>query len=312
MEITFLGTSAGVPTLARNVSCVALRLPQRGEVWLFDCGEGTQQQLLRSDLKLSQITRIFITHMHGDHVFGLTGLLATCGMANHAARIDLYGPPGLDEYLSATVRRSQTRFSYPVETHAIEAGEIFADDEYAVSCRPLEHRIPAYGFRVSERERPGRFCVEEAQGLGITPGPLYGKLKAGESVMLSDGRTIDGRDLCGPPLKGRTLVYCTDTIYCREAVALARDADLLIHEATFADDDEDLACQSLHSTATMAANVAAEAGASDLYLTHFSPRYAPGGKINLDQLLHEARAVFPQTFLAHDFLTVEIARRENA
>lgn len=310
MQITFLGTSAGVPTRSRNVSCVALRLPQRGEVWLFDCGEGTQHQLLRSDLKISQVTRVFITHLHGDHLFGLAGLLATAGMAGDARRIDIYGPTGLKQYLQDTTRSSETHFSYEVEVHTVATGAVFEDDEFKVVCEPLKHRVETYGYAVIERDRAGAFDVEKAEALGIPSGPLYGRLKRGERVRLADGREVDGRDFCGPTLVGRRVVYCTDTIYCQSAVELARDADLLIHEATFANADEDLALRSLHSTTAMAARVALEAGAKQLLLTHFSPRYAPGNQFQPDDLLAEARAIFPSTELARDFLTVEVPRRQ--
>lgn len=308
MQITFLGTSAGVPTRSRNVSCVALRLPQRGEVWLFDCGEGTQHQLLRSDLKLSQITRIFITHLHGDHLFGLVGLLATAGMAGHASRIDIYGPRGLDDYVRDITRSSETHFSYPSEVHIIKEGLVFEDKDFIVTCGALKHRVETYGYRVTERDRAGSFDVESARLLGIPSGPLYGRLKGGERVTLPDGREVDGRDFCGPTVAGRRVVYCTDTIYCRSAVELARDADLLIHEATFAGADEDLAQRSLHSTSLMAARVAVEAGAKRLAITHLSPRYAFGNALGPDDLLNEARAIFPRTELAHDFLTIEVPR----
>ncbi len=299
-----------MPTKARNVSCVALRLPQRGEVWLFDCGEGTQHQLLKSDLKLSQITRIFIPHMHGDHIFGLMGLLATCGMAGHVGRIDIYGPPGLSEFIRESTHHSQTHFSYPAQVHTVEAGEVFADAEFAVSCRPLTHRVPAYGFRVTERDRAGHLDVARATSLGIPAGPLYGRLKRGERVTLADGREIDGRELCGPVERGRSLAYCTDTVYCRNAVELARDANLLIHEATFAREDEDLARQSMHSTTEEAARVALEAQAKLLFITHFSPRYVEGNAITPEDLLRQSRAIFPPTEMARDFLSVEVARHQ--
>jgi ribonuclease Z len=311
VEITFLGTSAGVPTRSRNVSCVALRLPQRGEVWLFDCGEGTQHQLLRSDLKLSQITRIFITHLHGDHLFGLTGLLASAGMAGHAERIDVYGPPGLDEYFRDTTRSSETHFSYTVEVHTVEAGTIFEDEEFTVSCRTLVHRVPTFGYRVVERDRAGAFDVERARAMGIPPGPLYGKLKRGERVTLADGREVNGRELCAPDITGRRIVYCTDTIYCPSAVELAREADVLIHEATYAVEDEDLARRSLHSTTAMAARVAVEARARQLLITHLSPRYAPGNAVEPLDLLAEARTIFPRTELAQDFLTISVPPRRT-
>lgn len=312
LQITFLGTSSGVPTRSRNVSSIALRLPQRAEVWLFDCGEGTQHQILRSDLKTSQITRIFITHMHGDHIFGLMGLLASCGLAGNMSRIDLYGPPGLEQYLKACQRYSQTRFSYPVQVHTVSPGLIYEDAELSVFCAPLEHRVTAFGYRIQEQDRAGRFDVAKASALGIPSGPLYGRLKRGEVVQLLDGREINGAALCGPAEIGRKVAYCTDTIYCEDAVSLARDADVVIHEATFAHQDAELAYQRLHSTSTMAAQVALMAEAKLLFLTHFSPRYAPGNALQIEDLLQEARAIFPQTKLAHDFLVYDIPRRQAA
>ncbi|MBD1832825.1 ribonuclease Z [Cyanobacteria bacterium FACHB-472] len=311
MQITFLGTSSGVPTRSRNVSSVALRLPQRGKFWLFDCGEGTQHQLLRSDLKMGQLDRIFITHMHGDHIFGLMGLLASCGLAGNTQRMDIYGPAGLNEYLRASRQYSSTHFSYPVQVHAVQPGIVYEDEEYIVSCLPLKHRVTAFGYRVTEKDRPGRFNVEKAAEMGIPPGRVYGQLKRGETVTLLDGRQISGTDLCGETEIGRKIVYCTDTVYCDEAVELSRDADVLIHEATFAHQDAQLAFDRLHSTSTMAAQVAYAAGVNQLIMTHFSPRYAPGNAIVLDDLLAEARAIFPNTKLAYDFMTYEVQRNRN-
>lgn len=309
MQITFLGTSSGVPTRSRNVSSIALRLPQRAEVWLFDCGEGTQHQFLRSDLKVSQLSRIFITHLHGDHIFGLMGLLASCGLAGNATRIDIYGPSGLSEYLQSCTRYSQTHFSYPVKVHKIEPGVIFEDDEYIVTCEYLKHRVTALGYRVIEKDKPGRFDVEKAKKLGIPSGPIYGQLKQGQVVTLPDGRIINGAELCGDVQIGRKFVYCTDTIFCDGAVDLATDADVLVHEATFSHQDAEMAFQRLHSTSTMAAQVALAAQVKLLIMTHFSPRYAPGNSIVLDDLLQEARAIFPNTEMAYDFLSYEIPRR---
>lgn len=311
MHVTFLGTSAGVPTRQRNVSAVALGLPERGEMWLFDCGEGTQQQLMRSRLKLSQLARIFITHMHGDHFFGLPGLLATCGMAGHVERIEVYGPPEIEAFVRESFRLSEGRFGYALEVHAVHEGLVYEDEDFVVTCRELKHRIPSFGYRVEERERPGAFDVEKARALGIPSGPLYGRLKSGETISLPDGRTFDGHEFCGPPKEGRTFIYCTDTIYCRSAVELARGADLLVHEATYAVCDEDLARRSLHSTTGMAARVALEAGVKQLAITHFSPRYAPGGAVEPEELLREARETFPATLMARDFLTVEIERPDK-
>ena len=311
MQITFLGTSSGVPTRSRNVSSIALRLPQRAELWLFDCGEGTQHQFLRSELKVSQLSRIFITHMHGDHVFGLTGLLASCGLGGNVKSVDLYGPPALEDYLQAGLRYSQTHLAYPIKIYKSKPGVIYEDDEYVVSCGYLKHRVTAFGYRVTEKDRPGHFNVEKAKALGIPPGPIYGKLKQGEWVTLSDGRKINGADLCGAPQIGRKFVYCTDTVFCDGAVELAQGADLLVHEATFSHQDAEMAFQRLHSTSTMAAQVALAAGVKHLIMTHFSPRYAPGNPILLDDLLQEARAIFPNTDMAYDFLSYEIPRRNG-
>lgn len=310
MEVTFLGTSSGVPTRARNVSSIGLKLPQRAEVWLFDCGEGTQHQLLRSELKSSQIRRIFITHMHGDHIFGLMGLLASCGLAGNNHRVDIYGPEDLSGYIKACLRYSQMRFAFPVQVHRVMPGVVWEDEEFRVTCAPLKHRVPAFGYRVSERDRAGEFDVAKAQKLGIPPGPVYGQLKRGETVTLPDGRVLDGKEFCAPSQPGRHFVYCTDTIYCDQAVALAQGADVLVHESTFAHQDAELAFERLHSTSTMAAQVALAAGVKQLILTHFSPRYAPGNPLQLADLLAEAQAIFPNTMLASDFFTYAIARSQ--
>lgn len=311
MQITFLGTSSGVPTRSRNVSSIALRLPQKAELWLFDCGEGTQHQFLRSELKVSQLSRIFITHMHGDHIFGLMGLLATCGLAGNPSRIDIYGPPELEDYLKSCTRYSQTHFSYPVKVHPVKPGIIYEDDEYIVRSGPLKHRVPAFGYRIEEKDRPGRFDVEKAKALGIPPGPIYGKLKQGEIVTLPDGRKINGSALCGKTEVGRKLVYCTDTVFCEAAIELAQYADVLIHESTFSHLDADMAFQRLHSTSTMAAQVALSAQVKTLLMTHFSPRYAPGNDIVLEDLLKEARSIFPNTKMAYDFMSYEIPRNQD-
>ena len=311
MEITFLGTSSGVPTRSRNVSSIALRLPQRAEVWLFDCGEGTQHQLLRSDVKVSQITRIFITHMHGDHIYGLMGLLASCGLAGNAQTIEIFGPPDLADYLKACARYSHLKLSNRVRVYGVSPGILYEDEGFTVSFGLLKHRIPAFGYRIAEKDRPGRFNVDQAIALGIPPGPIYGQLKQGKTVTLSDGRRIRGKELCGEKEIGRKVVYCTDTVFCEGAIDLAQDADVLIHEATFAHQDAQLAFDRLHSTSTMAAQVALGAGVKQLIMTHFSPRYAPGNDLQLGDLLDEARAIFPNTILSRDFMTYEVPRRRT-
>ena len=311
MEITFLGTSSGVPTRSRNVSSVALRLPQRAELWLFDCGEGTQHQFLRSQLKFSQLSRIFITHMHGDHIFGLMGLLASSGLAGNAQDIEIFGPEGLEAYLNACSKYSYTHLSHRLKVQVVSPGLVYEDSEFKVFCDRLKHRIPAHGFRVVEKDRPGRFDIEKATALQIPSGPIYGQLKAGKTVKLPDGRKIRGSDLCGETEIGRKVVYCTDTVFCESAIDLAQDADVLIHEATFAHQDAQMAFDRLHSTSTMAAQVALAAGVKQLILTHFSPRYAPGNALQLEDLLSEAQMIFPNTILAKDFMSYEVPRRRQ-
>ena len=318
MQVTFLGTSSGVPTRARNVSAVALRLPQRSEMWLFDCGEGTQHQFLRSDLRLSQLRRVFITHMHGDHVFGLPGLLASLGLAGNSNEgIDLYGPDPLESFLKGALANSSTRIGYPLQVHrvrpAAEQGSVvFEDADLIVRCTPLTHRVPAYAYRVEQKPLAGRFDIDQARALEIPPGPVYAQLKRGETVALEDGRTIDGTTLCGPERPGVSVVYCTDTVFSEAAVELARGADLLIHESTFAHAESEMAFQKQHSTSTMAAQTAAEAGVGQLVLTHLSPRYVPGNSVTPNDLLQEAQAIFPNTILAKDFLSLDVKPRCNS
>ena len=311
VQVTFLGTSSGVPTRSRNVSAVGLRLPQRAELWLFDCGEATQHQFLRSDLRVSQLRRIFVTHMHGDHVLGLPGLLASLGLAGSCQGLDLYGPEPLRDYLEGVLRTTSTRLSYPLRIHRVadaarSGAPLLEEDGLQVRCVRLTHRVPAFAYRVDRLPRPGRFDVARARELGIPPGPVYAELKAGRTVTLDDGRVIRGDALCGPPLPGCSVVYCTDTVFSEAAVELARGADLLIHEATFAHGEAEMAIARQHSTSTMAAQTALEAGVGRLVLTHLSPRYGPGNPRTPDDLLAEARAIFPATLLARDFLSLEV------
>jgi ribonuclease Z len=250
--------------------------------------------------------------MHGDHVFGLPGLLASLGLAGTCSGIDLYGPDPLRDYLEGVLRTSSTRIGYPLRSHRVKEAArtgalLLDDDDLTVRCTPLTHRVPAYAYRVDQKPRAGRFDVDKARDLGIPPGPIYAELKAGRTVTLEDGRIINGASLCGPERPGCSVVYCTDTVFCEAAVELAAGADLLIHESTFAHAEAEMAFQRQHSTSTMAAQTALAAGAKQLVLTHLSPRYMPGNPVTPDDLLEEARAIFPNTLIAKDFLTLEVA-----
>ena len=306
IKVTFLGTSAGAPTTRRNVTAAVVQLPQRGDAWLFDCGEATQHQILRSPLRLSQLQTIFITHLHGDHIFGLPGLLASRSMQSGSETgVTIYAPRGISDFLKATLDISGSQLKYSLDIKVVTEGKIYEDSHFEVYAAPLKHRMPCFGFAIIEKEQAGIFDVEQAKALGIPPGPVYGLLKSGATVTLDDGRVIDGTALVGTPRKGRKVTICGDTIFTPNAVELARDSDLLVHEATHLQEDLALAERAFHSTATMAAETARQANAARLILTHFSARYE-GEQGRLDELLAEARAIFPNTDLARDFLTVDV------
>ena len=311
MNITFLGTSSGVPTLTRNVSSLALKLSQKAEVWLFDCGEGTQHQLIKSTIKSSQIRKIFITHMHGDHIYGLPGLLATLGLSGNSKGIDIYGPSNLKNFISSALKNSYCKISFPLKFFEVENSaqtntNLFEDELMEVKCASLKHRLPAFGYRVSEKDKPGQFNLEKAKKLNIPEGPIYARLHSGQRVKLEDGRILNGNDFCGKPRKGESFVYCTDTIFSKRAVELSKNVDLLVHESTFSDKDEEMAFEKLHSTTIMAAKTALLSNAKKLVLTHISPRYTPKSLVKPIDLLNEAKQIFPNTFLAKDFLSIKI------
>jgi len=311
VNITFLGTSSGVPTLTRNVSSLALKLSQKAEVWLFDCGEGTQHQLIKSTIKSSQIRKIFITHMHGDHIYGLPGLLATLGLSGNSKGIDIYGPANLKNFISSSLKNSFCKISFPLKFFEVENSaqtntNLFEDEFMEVKCTSLKHRLPAYGYRVNEKDKPGQFNLEKAKKLNIPEGPIYGKLHSGQRVELEDGRILNGCDFCGEPRKGESFVYCTDTLFSNRAVELSKNVDLLVHESTFSEKDEEMAFEKLHSTTTMAAKTALLSNAKKLVLTHLSPRYTSRSTVTPIDLLNEAKQIFPNTFLAKDFLTTKI------
>jgi ribonuclease Z len=290
MELWFLGTSAGMPIAGRNVTSVALRMPQnRGTFWLFDCGEGTQHQLLRTPLRLSRLEKLFITHLHGDHLFGLPGLLSSRASLGGTEPLELYGPPGLREYTESALRISGTHLGYPLHIREIGEGTVFEDRNFSVEAALLDHRIECFGYRVAELPRAGALNSRLLADLGVPSGPEYGKLKSGQDVTLEDGRIIRSSDVIGAPLPGRVVVVLGDTRPCLNAVKLARGADLLIHEATFAHDLAEKAEEYGHSTATQAAETAREAGVGRLIFTHFSSRYKPE---DLAVLEAEARSTF--------------------
>lgn len=307
MELLFLGTGAGVPAKLRNVTAMALKLlEERNAVWLFDCGEATQHQILHTSLKPRKIEKIFITHLHGDHIFGLPGLLGSRSFQGGETSLTVYGPIGIRQYIEASLQVSQTHLKYPLEIIEIEEGAIFEDEQFVIEALLLDHAIPSYGFRITEKDKPGTLDAERLIAEGIPPGPLYKQLKDGETVKLDDGRVLHGQDFLGPDQKGKIICILGDTRPCENAATLAKDADLLVHEATFAAGSEEMAHDYFHSTTIQAAELAVAAQARALCLTHISSRY---GKEKWNELAEEARAIFPNTKIAYDLLEVSIPFR---
>ncbi|MFI8685297.1 ribonuclease Z [Rossellomorea sp. NPDC077527] len=300
MELLFLGTGAGVPAKLRNVTSIALKLlEERGAVWLFDCGEATQHQILHTSLKPRRIEKIFITHLHGDHIYGLPGLLGSRSFQGGESLLTVYGPKGIKEYIEVSLSVSRTHLQYPLEVMEIEEGVVFEDDGFRVEAMELDHALPTFGYRVIEKDKPGVLKVDQLREQGVGPGPLYRRLKLGETVLLEDGREIHGQDFLGPSIPGRVVTILGDTRICSNAVELGKCADVLVHEATFNRDQEDMAREYFHSTTKQAGETALRADAKRLFLTHISSRYA---KESWEELEKEARDVFPETYIARDFL----------
>ncbi len=255
--------------------------------------------------------------MHGDHIYGLPGLLASIGLAGSSSGIEIYGPAPLRNFIDSCLYNSSSRLSYSLKFHTVENAAIhqeifFEDSHLEVKTAPLKHRIPSFAYRVNQKTRPGRFNIEKAKLKKIPPGPVYAALQRGEKVNLEDGRVFSGKDFCGPPRPGVSVVYCTDTVYTESAIELSREADLLIHESTYSYKETEMAYERGHSTATMAAQIAAKANVDQLILTHLSPRYAPGNQTCPSDLLNEAKKIFPNTQLAKDFLQIDIKKRCNS
>jgi ribonuclease Z len=303
MELQFLGTGAGMPSKMRNTSAVVLNLSAEGEgYWLFDCGEATQHQILHTSLKPRKIGKIFITHLHGDHIFGLPGLIGSRSFLGGEERLDIYGPPGLNEWLKTTLRVTNTHLNYELLVHEVGEGVVFEDADYHVTAKSLQHIIPCLGYRVEQKPLPGKLLIDKTKQAGVPNGPLLKQLKEGEDVTLEDGRIVQSADVTGDPQKGFTVAILGDTSYCSSAVELARDADILVHEATFDIETGNLAKEYGHSTIGDAARTAKEAGAKTLIANHISARFIAS---DLAQLQKQGAAIFPSLHIAEDFSRFE-------
>jgi len=301
IELVFLGTGAAVPTESRGLPSIVLRY--FGELLMFDCGEGTQRQFVKAKLGLNKPTKIFITHMHGDHVFGLPGLLHTMDLFGRERKLEIYGPPALAKFLKAVMEACGLASDYEVEVYSIVGeGTILETERYSVKALKVPHTDNSYAFAFVEKERPGKFDVEKAMKLGLKPGPLYKKLQMGESVKLPDGTVIRPEDVLGPPRPGLKVVYSGDTPYYERMVDFSRGADVLIHDSSFLERDREKALESGHSTVLDAVKVAREARVKLLVLTHISARYAE----DEEALLEEAKKHFENVVLAKDLMRLKL------
>jgi ribonuclease Z len=299
LSLTFLGTAASIPTVDRNVAGLALQ--REGETILFDCGEGNQRQMMRYGVGFS-FREIFFSHYHADHLLGVTGLLRTMGLQDRSTPVMLYGPKGAQRVLGSAISLGIERNKFPVEIVEIKAGDRLAREQYDIVVFETEHRADTVGYALAEHPRLGRFNPERARELGVPEGPLWGQLHKGKTVTLEDGRRLGPADLVGPPRPGRVVVYTGDTRPHLSVVEAACKADLLVHEATFGGDELERAKETGHSTAAEAARVALQAGVRRLVLTHISSRY----NRDASELLAEAKAIFPDTVIARDGMTLDV------
>jgi ribonuclease Z len=291
LDVLFVGTAGSAPSARRGLPATLLR--RGGDRLLFDCGEGTQRQLVRST-GLVELEEIFITHFHADHVLGLPGMLKTFALRQRERPLAVYGPPGLRSLFGA-LRPIVGRVPFPVELYELEANDELERDGYRIAAYATDHGVGSLGYAVVEDPRPGVFDPERARQLGVTPGPDFGRLQDGEAV---DG--VRPEQVMGEPRRGRRVVLAGDSAPCEMTRLVAFEADLLVHEATFLHEEAERAAETRHSTARQAAELAAAAGVHTLALTHISPRY--GGR----EVREEARAVFENTVVPRDFDSIEV------
>ena len=299
LRLTFLGTASSRPTVSRNVSAIAVQ--REGRFFLFDCGEGTQRQMMRYGVGFG-VEAIFVTHLHADHYLGITGLLRTMTLQGRTEELVLWGPAGSHATLRLLAELGGDRFTFPLHIRELPGGESAAYDGFRLEAFPTEHTRESIGLALVEGSRLGRFDPERARELGVPEGPLFGRLHRGEVVHLPDGRSVEPGEVVGPSRPGRRVVYTGDTRPCDATIEAARAADLLIHEATFDETERSRAAETAHSTARQAGEIAAAAGVRHLVLTHLSARYSEQPRV----LLREARRVFRQVRVARDGDVVEV------
>lgn len=297
MEIIFLGTSSAVHSYNRNHPAIILKA--FGETMLFDCGEGTQRQLIFAKVSPMKISKIFLSHYHGDHILGLPGLLQSMNFRGRETKLTIYGPKGLNTLKNAIFNLGYCKIDFPIEFIEIGTETIESCEEYIIKSQDVNHQVPCLAYTVKELKKP-RFLREKAIELGVPVGPAFGKLHNGEEVEVN-GKIIKPEQVLGPARKGNKVTYSGDTTPCEEMIEFAKDSTLLIHESTYVNEDADKAKDNFHSTSSDAARIAKKSNSKQLVLTHFSTRYTSS-----DDLLKEAKEIFENTKLAKDFMKIEI------
>lgn len=300
LQVIFLGTAGSIPTIQRALPAVAVK--RKNELFLFDCGEGVQRQMIRAKVGFHKNTKVFITHMHGDHVLGLPGLLQTMALLDRREKLEIYGPIGTKAFIEAIEETVQFARTFPITVKEIvREGTVYEAEEYTVQAAKANHVIDAWAYALLEKPRPGRFNQEKARKLGVPEGPLWSKLQHGESVNLPNDKKVRPEDVLGKPRPGRKIVYTGDTRPIRALAKLAKNADLLIHEATLGDELKERADKDGHSTPSEAAEIAKKAKVKRLILTHLSARYKKP-----DTLLEQARRIYKNVTVAEDFMRIEL------
>ena len=302
LRVIFLGTGGSLPTRNRNPS--AIMVNRKGELLLFDCGEGTQQQMMRARTGMMSLSSIFVSHFHADHFLGIPGLIQTMSFIGRKEPLLIYGPEGTREFTELFKAFGFFNFKYEIYGIQLKPGDIVERKDYVIRALKTEHSIPSLGYALIENPRPGRFNREKAAELGVPPGPLFAELQKGNSLEI-DGKFVKPADVMGPSRPGRTVVYSGDTRPCESILEASRDADLLIHDCSFSDEMTDWAEESGHSTAGEVAALAKEARVRRLILTHISSRYTD----DVEPILNDSIKIFKNVVVAEDLMEVEVPYR---
>ncbi|WP_440954911.1 ribonuclease Z [Methanosarcina sp. Mfa9] len=304
LRVTFLGTGGSLPTRNRNPSAVMVN--REGELILFDCGEGTQQQMMRAKTGMMSLSSIFISHFHADHFLGIPGLIQTMSFMGRKEPLVIYGPKHTREFTELFRALGYFNLKYEIRGVDLKPGDVVEGDGYVIRALETVHSIPSLGYALVEDMRPGRFNRERAVELGVPPGPLFAKLHRGEPVEV-EGKTVRPEEVVGEPRPGRTIVYTGDTRPCEAVLEASRDADLLIHDGSFADEMADWAEESMHSTAGEVAALAKDAGVRQLVLTHVSSRYSD----DVEPIINDSKKIFENVIVAEDLMELEIPLRQE-